>query len=128
MEHHTDQIDSASRGQAFERQATEWLVSQGCRILARNVRYKVGEIDIIALHRDVVVFAEVRKRSNARFAGAAASVDRRKQLRLLRAASLFLQSNPRWAEWPCRFDVLAFEPRQSAADSQPRWIRGAFTA
>lgn len=119
---------TTGQGAAFEQWAASWLEQQGCKIVARNVRFKVGEIDIVALDGPALVFVEVRKRSNPRFASAAASVDRRKQQRLLRTASLFLQAHPRWADRPSRFDVLAFEPRQSAADLQPRWIRGAFTA
>ncbi|WP_235898531.1 YraN family protein [Parahaliea maris] len=101
---------------------------QGLRILARNVHFKAGELDIVALHGDTLVFVEVRARSNPRYSGAAASVDRRKQAKLLRAAALFLRQHARWANYPCRFDVIAFEPRQSAANPEPTWIRSAFTA
>lgn len=108
--------------------AARWLRKQGLRILARNVRYNAGELDIVALHGHTLVFVEVRARSNPRYAGAAASVDRRKQHKLLRAATLFLRQHARWANYPCRFDVIAFEPRQSAAQPEPLWIRSAFTA
>jgi putative endonuclease len=55
-------------------------------------------------------------------------VDRRKQQRILRTAQLFLQCHPTLARMPCRFDVIAFEPRQSATSPEIHWIRGAFTA
>lgn len=82
----------------------------------------------MALDGEQLVFVEVRGRGNPRYAGAAASVDRRKQRRLLLAASAFLQRHPQWARRPCRFDVIAFEPRQSGPDPEPMWIRAAFTA
>lgn len=112
----------------YEDLAARWLRARGWRIVARNARFRGGELDIVALDGGQLVFVEVRRRSNPRFAGAAASVGYRKQQRLLRAARLFLQRHPRWASLPCRFDVIAFEPRQSCADPEPRWIRAAFTA
>lgn len=116
-----------SVGDAFEERAALWLQERGLQLLARNFRCRGGEIDIVALDGECLVFLEVRRRSNPRFAGAAASVDRRKQQRILRAAQLFLQRHPQWSDLPCRFDVIAFEPPQSAPDSAPLWIRAAFT-
>ena len=97
-------------------------------VLARNFRARTGEIDIIGQHGGCLVFVEVRARGNSRFASAAASVDRRKQLRILRTAQLFLQQQPDLATLPCRFDVIAFEPPQSAPGRELLWIKAAFTA
>ena len=116
-----------SLGDAFEERAALWLQESGLRLLARNFRSRLGEIDIVALDGECLVFLEVRRRGNPRFAGAAASVDRRKQQRIQRAAQLFLQRHPQWSALPCRFDVVAFEPPQSAPDGAPLWIRAAFT-
>lgn len=115
-------------GDAFETSAASWLEARGWRILARNVVCKCGELDIVARDGDFLVFVEVRARSNSRYASAAGSVDRRKQQRVLRSAQWFLQQQPQWANLPCRFDVITFEPRQSATHSEPTWIRAAFTA
>lgn len=115
-------------GKISEERAARWLQDKGLRLLTRNFSARTGEIDIIARDGDCLVFLEVRARRNRAYCGAAASVDRRKQQRLLRTAQLFLQRHPELASMPCRFDVLAFEPRQSASDLEIRWIRGAFTA
>ncbi len=115
-------------GDQFEELAAQYLLEQRLHIIDRNFRCKVGEIDIIALHDKHLVFVEVRARSNSRFASAAASVDRRKQIKLIRSASLYLQMCPQWAAMACRFDVIAIEPRQSTSDNNIRWIRGAFSA
>lgn len=115
-------------GDVFENAAAEIICRQGLRILARNFSARTGEIDIIARDKNTLVFLEVRARSNPHFLSAAASVDRRKQRRLVRTAQLFLQRNKQWAHLPCRFDVIAFEPRQSSLDRTGRWIRSAFTA
>lgn len=117
-----------SLGDDYEAVAARWLQDRGMRVLARNFKGKTGEIDIIARDGQSLVFVEVRARSNPQFAGAAASVDRRKQSRILRTAQLFLQHHPHWAGLACRFDVIAFEPSQFAGGPQLRWIRAAFTA
>ncbi len=117
-----------SPGDAYESLAAQWLEDQGMHLLARNFRGKTGEIDIIARDREYLVFLEVRARSNSSFDSAAGSVDRRKQNRILRTAQLFLQRHPGLAHLPCRFDVIAFDPRQSGHGLEIRWIPGAFTA
>ena len=115
-------------GEDYERQAAHWLQDRGMQLLARNFRANTGEIDIIMRHGEHLVFLEVRARSNRAFNTAAGSVDRRKQQRIVRTAQLFLQRHPELAGLPCRFDVIAFEPRQSGSNLDIRWIPGAFTS
>ena len=116
-----------SLGDHYEDRAVELLTKQGAQIVQRNFRGNTGEIDIIARDMNMLVFLEVRARSNRYFNGAAASVDPRKQQRIIRTAQLFLQRYPQWAGMPSRFDVIAFEPPQSGTASRIRWIRSAFT-
>lgn len=117
------------KGDYFERRAAALLENAGLHIIRRNFSRKTGEIDIIARDHHCLVFVEVRARSHGRYAGAAASVDRRKQQRLIRTAQLFLQAYPEWSQIPCRFDVIAFEPRQSESGANTgNWIRSAFGA
>jgi putative endonuclease len=115
-------------GDRFENAASELICQQGLRIIARNFSAKTGEIDIIAMDGNTLVFIEVRARSNPYFLSAAASVDRRKQRRIVRTAQVFLQRNRQWSNLPCRFDVVAFEPRQSTFEESGHWIRSAFTS
>ncbi|MFT4822355.1 MAG: putative endonuclease [Halioglobus sp.] len=117
-----------SIGDDFEEKAIALLRDNGLEILTRNYTRKAGEIDIIARDGQYLVFVEVRARSHKAFSGAAGSVDYRKQQRLIRTAQLYLQSHPQWSNSPCRFDVIAFEPRQSAQQRPPNWIRSAFIA
>ncbi|MGB1142533.1 MAG: YraN family protein [Halioglobus sp.] len=116
------------KGLAFERRAAAYLEDRGVHILVSNFSARTGEIDLVGLDDDALVFFEVRARSNPRFNSASGSVDRRKQQRLLRTAQYFLQRYPRLADRPCRFDVIAFEPPQSGTELDIHWIRGAFTA
>jgi putative endonuclease len=117
-----------SPGQEYEDWAVILLENQGLRVLERNFSARMGEIDIIAQDNEQLVFVEVRARSNRLFESAAGSVNLRKQQRIVRTAQLFLQRRSCWANAPCRFDVIAFEPPQSGTRPRIHWIRGAFTA
>ena len=100
-----------NRGAAAETLAAEFLAKRGVEIIARNYRCRGGEIDLIARDRDMLVFVEVRLRSNAAFGGAAASITAAKRRRLARAAGHYLAKLGR--EPPCRFDAIlldALEP------------------
>ena len=66
------QAEHLRRGEAAEALAAAHLERHGLRILARNLRCRGGEVDLIAADGAVVVFAEVRLRSNPRFGGAEA--------------------------------------------------------
>lgn len=108
-------------GRKAENLALEYLQRQGLELLQRNWRCKMGELDLIMLDGDVLVFVEVRYRQHQSWGGAAASVDARKQEHLIQAAQTYLQKHPARSRHPCRFDVVAFE-----ASTQANWIRNAF--
>lgn len=110
-------------GAAAEAAAERHLTAAGCRVLARNARYREGELDLVIRESDLVVFVEVRLRKDERFGGASGSIDRYKQKRLSRAAQHWLLEN--YGErWPaCRFDVVTVD-----GDGRIEWIRDAFAA
>ena len=110
-------------GNTAEDLAATHLTRAGLRILMRNYRVRGGEIDCIALDGDTLVFVEVRLRRNARFGGAAASIDHRKQQRIIHAAHCYLLRFPRQAERPCRFDCVLLN---SLDDADVEWIKDAF--
>jgi putative endonuclease len=119
------QASPSSAGQAAETQALEYLQGQGLQLLARNWRCKGGELDLVMLDADTVVFVEVRYRLHADFGGALGSIDGRKQKRLVLAATLFLQKESRWADHPCRFDVVALQGSRHAGRPL-QWLKNAF--
>lgn len=112
-------------GQLAENMAQRYLEQQGLRPLYQNWTCRSGELDLVMLDGDTVVFVEVRYRRHAAWGGALESVDLRKQQKLIKAAQLFLQKETRWARHPCRFDVVAIG---SAGDAigNPNWIQNAF--
>jgi putative endonuclease len=97
------------------------LRSAGLRILARNWRCRVGEIDLVAQEGETLVFAEVRLRRDAAYGGAAESVTAGKRARIVAAARHYLIGR---AQVPCRFDVLLLD---ALSPSRVRWIRDAFS-
>jgi putative endonuclease len=115
------------RGAASERLAAAYLQAQGLAVLARNVRCRAGELDLVCLDGGVLAIVEVRQRVRIDFGGALASVTWRKQRRIIRATQFLLR---RQAQWRCRvlrFDVLAVE---GVPDGAHRivWIKDAFRA
>lgn len=110
-----------ARGARAEDAAAAWLARRGLVLLDRNWHCRAGEIDLILRHGEAIVFVEVRQRASSRFGGAAASIDSRKQRKLLTAARLYLAASPH-RNRPCRFDAVLM----GASDSDIEWIRNAF--
>jgi len=115
---------SKSRGDAAEALALAHLQSAGLRLLQRNYRTPGrggGEIDLVMRARDgTLVFVEVRCRSAALHGGAAASVSRSKQARIVFAARHYLLRQACLP--PCRFDLVLVEP------GGVQWLPAAFDA
>jgi len=117
-------MDRKQIGMDAERRAEAWLSTQGLRLLQRNARCRLGEIDLVMRDQDQIVFVEVRTRGRSAFGGAAVSVDWHKQQKLIRTARFLLSQNPHWSRFPCRFDVLAYEG--DSETTPPMWYKDAF--
>jgi putative endonuclease len=109
-------------GDRAERIAAAYLQDKGLALIESRYRCRWGEIDLILRDRDTVVFAEVRLRRSRTFGGAAYSIDRRKQARIIATARHYLA---RTEDSACRFDVVLLEGTEP---SQIEWIRDAFSA
>ena len=125
----TKNLSTKEQGDAAEDQALRYLEAQGLRLLVRNYRTPErggGEIDLIMQAPEpsgkepTTVFVEVRQRSSASHGGAAASISRTKQQRIILAARYYLMRLS--ALPPCRFDVVVIEP------SGVQWLKAAFAA
>jgi len=88
-----------------EEAAARALEKAGLRIVERRFRCRLGEIDLIARDRDVVVFVEVKSRRGVAFGHPAESITAAKRRRMARVALLFL-SRRGMHDVPCRFDVV----------------------
>jgi putative endonuclease len=112
-------------GRAAEAAAARHLEHHGYRILAANFRAKGGELDLVADDHGVLAIVEVRYRASERFGGAAASITRAKQARIVRAARVFLAVHRQLAHMPARFDVVEVSGPADALRCE--LIRAAFT-
>ncbi|MCL1917297.1 MAG: YraN family protein [Peptococcaceae bacterium] len=112
-------------GRMGENMAADYLTDAGFDIIARNYRCSRGEIDIVAMEGEELVFVEVRTRHGALKMGTAEeSVTHVKRERLRALAARYL-CEKKYDQWPpMRFDVVAitYEPD----DVNIRWIKGAF--
>ena len=102
-----------------ESRAAAFLIAKGFCILARRWRSPLGEIDIVARRRRLLVFAEVKARAN--LDEAAESVNERQRRRIAAAAEVWLAANPDKTILDIRFDAILVAPGRV-----PRHIPAAF--
>ncbi len=93
-------------GDRGEDLAAAALKKQGYRIVERNYVTPLGEIDLVAKHKGVLVFIEVKTRKSERFGAPSEAVHPAKQARLRRLADYYLKQQ-RLGEKAVRFDVVA---------------------
>jgi putative endonuclease len=108
-------------GLSAESRAAAFLIAKGYRIVARRWRSPLGEVDIVARRRDVLVFVEVKARG--RLDDAAESVTVRQQRRIVGAAEAWLAAHPDDGLCNIRFDAVLVAPGR-----MPRHIPAAFDA
>ncbi len=106
-------------GISAESRAAAFLIAKGYRIVARRFRTPVGEIDIVARRRKVLVFVEVKARN--KLDDAAEAVTERSKLRIVAAAEYWLSQHPDDVMSEMRFDAVLVAPGK-----MPRHIAAAF--
>lgn len=98
--------DRRATGDEAERRAEAWLAARGYRVLDRNHATRAGEVDLVCRDGDVLCFVEVRCRAGDAHGTPEESVDRRKALRVVAAATDWARRNGALDE-EIRFDVVA---------------------
>lgn len=117
---------TTAKGQAFETLALEHLTNQhGCRLVARNHRCPLGEIDLVVWDAEVLAFVEVRGRRTNAYGSPLQTITTAKMRRIVRAARHFMHT--RWhGPWPSlRFDAVGVTLGKPPSI---QWIRAAFDA
>lgn len=110
-------------GALAEQWAAHYLTRQGLKLIEQNYRGRFGEIDLIMQDGTTLVFVEVRLRKNADFGGAVASIDTRKQQRIIRTSQQYIS---KFAHAPaCRFDAVLLE---DVLGKNVQWLKNAFDA
>ncbi|MEO5559874.1 MAG: YraN family protein [Dokdonella sp.] len=123
-------LGTRSAGARYEDIALAHLERAGLALIARNFSCRHGELDLVMDERNTIVFVEVRYRRGAGgargFGDGIDSVSASKRAKLVRAAAIFLSTQPRLAQRTCRFDVLAIAG--DAAMPSLDWCKNAFDA
>jgi putative endonuclease len=111
-------------GQSGERVAADYLVAHGHRVIAANVRRREGEIDLITVEGDTLVFVEVKLRRSRVAGEAVEALSRAKQRRLAALATVYAAEHP---ELPAslRIDLLAIDLARDGSPLQIRHIQSA---
>lgn len=113
-------MTAIATGAKAEKRAKKWLTRKGLKFRQANFRTRGGEIDLIMEDGEVLVFVEVRYRSNSdQFGGAAGSIDHRKIKKIITTSLAYLQQQK--LDVPCRFDVVTVD-----ADDNIDWLQNAF--
>lgn len=121
----TSRASRQDLGRAGEAAAARFLERRGLVILERNLRSRLGEIDLLARDGPTLVFVEVKARRGSPGDPPEAAVDARKRARLSRLALGYLAAR-RLGERSCRFDVVAVSLDEAGTVTTTRHIRSAF--
>jgi putative endonuclease len=124
-------------GQWAEQQALKLAERQGFSLVQANYHSCFGEIDLIVQRGQELLFIEVKARSKTVYAQASETVSIHKQRKMLKTALYFLNEQPGFQQYFCRFDVICFDFYQRFAKSLQhdfsnftydlQWIENAFT-
>ena len=102
-------MNNRRQGNEFEALAADFLRRNGMRILQQNYYCKMGEIDIVALDGDYLVFVEVKYRKNNKTGSAAEAVNFNKMRKISRCADVYMMHHRMSGDTSVRFDVVAIE-------------------
>ena len=113
-----------SIGNKAEKLALSFLKKQGLKFIEKNFFYHHGEIDLIMMDKQQLVFIEVRYRKSEKYGSALESVTQKKQQRIIKTSQYFLLKNKQYRQLPLRFDVVAFQ--KDISITSITWIKAAF--
>ncbi len=112
-------------GDSTERVAALYLEQHGYRILARNVRTRAGEIDIVAEDTQSLAFVEVKARRGTKFGAPEEALTPRKQIKLGELAENFVAQQPEFTSRTWRIDLIAIQLDSTGKVESIRLIKNA---
>ena len=107
-------------GTKYEKCAEQFLKKQGIRIIVKNFRCRQGEIDLIGIEDNCLIFIEVKYRATGNAGEPEEAVNIYKQKKICRVAEFFLYTNPGYSNHMIRYDVVAI------SGEEIRWYKSAF--
>jgi len=120
-------MNSVCLGKKGEERAAAALKEAGMEIIAKNVRSKFGEIDIVAVDGDTIVFIEVKAWSAFGLEDLQYSLDTRKQRKIIKTAKYFLSENRQYDNMAIRFDVVFVKNNNKFNGCEISHLASAFT-
>lgn len=118
--------NSKEIGAWAEQLACRHVQGQGWHIIARNFHCRGGELDVVAQKGRCLAFIEVKYRRSNAYGGVLASINKRKRQRLIRAAQVFLQTQPQFRSYQGRFDLVAIYGRPEQ-QLKLQWLPSIFS-
>lgn len=97
---------SRKRGQCGEARAAAFLTANGYRIVEKNFRTPRGEVDIVAVREEALVFVEVKSWRVMSMTELGRSINRTKRSRIRNVAAAFRKQKPQYSDHHVRFDIL----------------------
>ena len=120
-----------------EQLAQRYLQQQGFTLLVQGYCCRYGEIDLIMVNAEQLIFVEVKARASTTFGEASESISFYKQRKVIRTAEYFLLEHAEYQDFSCRFDVICIQAQQQIAKMLQQdfsqltydldWIEAAFT-
>ena len=100
--------DRLEIGRKGENIAATYLAQRGCVVLERNVRTAYGEIDLVVMKGESLVFVEVKTRTSKAFGYPETAITESKMLHMMNCAEHYLQQHPEY-NMPWQLDVISVE-------------------
>lgn len=113
-------MNKRETGKKYEHKAAAYLEERGVTLLERNFRCRQGEVDLIVLHENCLVFVEIKYRKNVSHGAPEEAVDKAKQLKICRVSDYYRAAHPTGRERQIRYDVVA------VCDDVITWYQNAF--
>jgi putative endonuclease len=113
-----------AKGQAIEKACHIFLLNQKIKIITTNFYSKCGEIDLIGIDQQTLIFFEVRYRQQQHYGSALESVTLTKQKRIYKTALFFLMQHPKFRHFDYRFDIITASTYNNEIIFH--WLKNAF--
>lgn len=117
--------DRLELGKYGETLAINYLKKNGYKVVGKNYRSPFGEIDIIALDKDILVFIEVKTKKSNRFIPPELSVNKKKQGKIIKGALHYIQRRGESFD-QYRFDVIAINTSEENGEREIKLYKDAF--
>ena len=113
-------MNKRKTGAFHEEKAARWLEKQGAKILEKNFRCRVGEIDLIISHQGYLVFVEIKYRKTAKSGYPVEAVTLNKQKTICKVANFYRSRKYIMDDQPIRYDIIGI------LDNEITWHQNAF--